>query len=662
MTDRRTIVASIPTDRVAHCGARRTSHLGVAFALGLAVALWPGHAAPVQAATVVVTNRADSGPGSLRQAIADASPGDAITFAGAASSGTITLTSGELVISTSLTIAGPGATALTISGNSLSRVFDIGAGADVEIDDVTISRGDVDFNHDPSAFFLHGYAGGGIYNLGRLTLRHGAVTENVGGIGVSANPTNPGGPLSGGGGIYNGGTLIVDTSAITGNTEQSGLPIGRGGNAGPPGGGVYNDGTLTVTNSTIDDNSASPGDGGGAPGGNGGGIYTSPTGTTVISRSTLAGNTAGRGGPGPGYGCARPRSDGAGGGGGAIANDGALTVDASTIVGNSAGAGNIVCSSPVGGPGGSGGGIYNTGTLTISTTTVTGNTGGSAGTSHSNPGTGVADGVRGGDGGGIANQGGDITLVNTTIEGDRAGTGGDSVLDYPNTPGGQGGGGGNGGGIANIDPFPNRNTYPYPPPMPGSVKIVASTIAHNDSGNGGHGVMGYGQGGVGGGVYNEQGGVTIRATILAENAATTGSDCAGNATSTGYNLIRTTVGCTITGDTIGNIDGQNPLLGPLQNNGGPTPTLLPFAGSPAIDQIPPDRCTTATDQRGDARPADGGTGRAYCDIGSVEVNGAALASPPVAATPELGSGELLATGLLPLGLALLARRRRARQR
>src|SRR5574341_1271584 len=78
----------------------------------------------VQAATVNVMNNNDSGPGSLRQALADATPGDIITFA-PQGSGTITLTSGEIAVSKSLTVAGPGKDNLTIGSNGLSRVVTI---------------------------------------------------------------------------------------------------------------------------------------------------------------------------------------------------------------------------------------------------------------------------------------------------------------------------------------------------------------------------------------------------------------------------------------------------------------------------------------------------------------------------------------------------------
>src|SRR5262249_53950279 len=96
-----------------------------------------------------VLNLADSGDGSLRGAIeaAEANPGpDLIDFA-AGVQGTIVLTSGELVISHDLTIAGPGADLLTVTGSDTSRVFDVVGGTDestriaVSISGLTISHG-----------------------------------------------------------------------------------------------------------------------------------------------------------------------------------------------------------------------------------------------------------------------------------------------------------------------------------------------------------------------------------------------------------------------------------------------------------------------------------------------------------------------------------------
>ena len=75
--------------------------------------------------TLTVTNALDSGAGSLRAAIKAAGSGDTIVFAPSLNGQTITLTSGELAISKSLDIEGPGAGLLAISGNDASRVFDV---------------------------------------------------------------------------------------------------------------------------------------------------------------------------------------------------------------------------------------------------------------------------------------------------------------------------------------------------------------------------------------------------------------------------------------------------------------------------------------------------------------------------------------------------------
>src|SRR5437667_5377276 len=79
-----------------------------------------GHAFPAN--IIVVTNTADSGPGSLRDALAAAIDGDTIDATGI--SGTILLTSGELQITHAVTIAGPGPESLSIDGNATFRVFD----------------------------------------------------------------------------------------------------------------------------------------------------------------------------------------------------------------------------------------------------------------------------------------------------------------------------------------------------------------------------------------------------------------------------------------------------------------------------------------------------------------------------------------------------------
>src|SRR5437868_5312835 len=111
-----------------------------------------------QQTTLIVTNTNDNGPGSLRQALADAVDGDTIQFDPALNGQTITLTSGELAITKNLTIAGPGADQLAVSGSSASRIFHIMSGHTVGVEGLTIKNGRATAQSD----------GGGILNEGTL--------------------------------------------------------------------------------------------------------------------------------------------------------------------------------------------------------------------------------------------------------------------------------------------------------------------------------------------------------------------------------------------------------------------------------------------------------------------------------------------------------------
>ena len=118
--------------------------------------------------TFTVTNLLDTGAGSLRAAVsaANANPGaDVIDFT---TTGTITLTSGELDITDSLTINGPGASALAVSGAGVSRVFGINGDPTVVIAGLTVANGST--TDSP---------GGGISMAGgNLTLDHVTVSGN----------------------------------------------------------------------------------------------------------------------------------------------------------------------------------------------------------------------------------------------------------------------------------------------------------------------------------------------------------------------------------------------------------------------------------------------------------------------------------------------------
>jgi hypothetical protein len=190
--------------------------------VALIAALTGCTAAPASAlaATLSVTTLGDSGPGSLRQAIADAAPGDRITFA---VGGTITLTSGELAVTKDLTISGPGAGNLSISGNlaaaTLERVID--NSAKLTISGVTIRSGTA-------------VSGGGILNSGDLVVTDTVITDNR--------------ARGEGGGIFNSGTLHVTNATISNNlTELFNA-------ADASGAGIYNAGTATISHTTFFDN------------------------------------------------------------------------------------------------------------------------------------------------------------------------------------------------------------------------------------------------------------------------------------------------------------------------------------------------------------------------------------------------------------------------
>lgn len=224
----------------------------------------------VQAYTVTSTN--DSGPGSLREAIAATpSTGGTIDFA---VTGTITLTNGQLYIEKNLTILGPGANLLTINGAGRSRVFYIAAGAQASISSLTISGGYV---RGTNGVIVEGETvrGGGVFNNGNLTLTSCSIRGNGvrGGDGPPYSGHAAGGGI--GGGLYNTGTLVLSGCTLSGNSATGGdVSMGfPSGGVGHGGGLVNAGGSLAMTNCTLCGNSARGGDStGGLPddgGGNG---------------------------------------------------------------------------------------------------------------------------------------------------------------------------------------------------------------------------------------------------------------------------------------------------------------------------------------------------------------------------------------------------------
>ena len=179
----------------------------------------------------------------------------------------------------------------------------------------------------------------------------------------------------------------------------------------------------------------------------------------------------------------------------------------------------------------------------------------------------------------------------------------------------------------------------------GNLIIINSTIVANQaSGNGSDW-----RSGAAGGIFfkGDKGSVILTHTILAENISSTeSSNCFGTLLSMGYNLIDKLDGCHFIPAETDLINTQ-PLLRPLQNNGGAAFTHAPLPNSPAIDGGSPRGCTyrdqtpLLRDQRNHSRPFDGnGDGIAVCDIGAVEYDGTSPAVILPTSTPFPPAVEL----------------------
>jgi predicted outer membrane repeat protein len=441
-----------------------------------------------------------------------------------------------------------------------------------------------------------GSDGGGIFSVGsgdadaQVTLDNTGFTVNIAsagnggalynGLGSTATLLN-GTVLSegnnagaNGGGIYNhlGGTVTLDNSAVLGNVAQN------------SGGGIYNIATMTIENSS---SIGSGSNGNFTTDGEGGGIFNQ--GTLTIRDSSVAGN---RTSPGAGT------ADASGGGifnQGLIVGQGLLTLDNVLVQSNSTGdgdnsvgggiastgvnatmtiSGSVINDNSTGsGLGSAGGGIYNDASLELQGSTLSGNSTGDGADAHG--------------GALITTPDGTATLLNTTISGNQTGTG---------------------------DPSTGGAIY-----AAGDMTLLFSTIAENAAGTDAGGIF-----------VSADTAVILRGVILAGNmVAGQPNNCAdpnGGMVSAGSNLLGEHNGCTTAfndgdnGDIVGTPDAPiDPLLGPLTDNGGPTPTHALLDASPAINAALPDMCVAldlspiATDQRGESRPF-GPT----CDIGAFE--------------------------------------------
>lgn len=225
---------------------------------------------------------------------------------------------------------------------------------------------------------------------------------------------------------------------------------------------------------------------------------------------------------------------------------------------------------------GNGGGIQNEGDLTVTRVTV-------------------GENFAVGDGGGIYNSGmlavGESTIV------------GNAVFN-------SGGGIGSAGGLTIVNSTLSRNRiiYEFGANRGGGLRSLSGvTDLINVTINGN-------QAAAGGGIVNDSASVQIKNVIVANSPAN--ANCDGVIISAGHNLDSGDT-CRLTGP--GDLSNQDPQLGPLANNGGPTNTHALLRGSPAIDAGDNSDCPS-TDQRGVSRPQDGdGDGTAVCDIGAYEL-------------------------------------------
>jgi hypothetical protein len=519
-----------------------------------------------QPSTFTVLNLNSSGSGSLAAevALANSSSGaNVIQFANGLH-GTIKLTGGELLISNSVSIDGPGQSRLTLNGNDNGRVFEIASDQTADIAGLTIANGEVS-----------GTNGGGILvdSGATLDLDHVNFTDNQA---VADNQGSNGGS---GGGIENDGSLLVSDCTFDGN-EASLSSTSSGSN----GGAIDSSGiSLTVISSTFKYNladgiSTGVGSGdGGAINNNGstativscsfshnsasartvnGGAISNETGTMTISNDTFDSNHAVA--TNGGNDITNPNGDESLGG--AIYSGAPMTVANSTFTDNLAQGGSMGDNSGDGMDGGgfvgiaTGGGICNFfSSLLVSDSTFTDNKA-IGGTMATGPGGAAAGGGVLGGGGGAT-----TTLTNVNFIGNLA-QGGGGGPGYPGGAaagggfyngiidatavvshssfldnlakggiGGSGatGGAGQGGAIANggsfdlLTPFGGQDTS--------SLTVDYSSLISNVAKGGTGGVGASGGNGLGGGCFTIDGTtVSIATTPIKSNSAQSGQHGKGS--------------------------------------------------------------------------------------------------------------------------------------
>jgi hypothetical protein len=542
----------------------------------------------VESQPYVVTNTNDSGPGSLRQAVASDAAGDQmVTFAPTLAGQTITLTSGPITIKNNLVLIGPGAPSLTISGGGSSQIFIINSG-NVSISGLTFSNG-------------FAAQGGAIYNGGNLTIANSVFTNNI----AQNNPSLNSKFDSAGGAIDNapGATLVV-----TGSTFAHNQVIGAAGpsnNANAYGGAIENaaGAIFNGTNDTFTGNTVQ-----------GGAVYGTD-GYNIINDQSVNPSYASTA-----FSAAYPYIWSS------------STTDPRALEKADSGATDRIA-----------GTAYSNTSFTLNVKITDGK-------AHnftlyaldfdSNARSEIIQVENAATGAVLDTRtissfhngvyltwtiSGNINFVVTAVSSNAviagyffdpapAGATGPATFVGMNTTNlgnwrGTAAGGGFGGAIDNA----------------GTATLLDSTIDGDSVGSGTGAAPTPSEGA---GINNQAGGtLALTNTIVADD--TGGHDVAGKGTVTGnHNLVMTS-----TGVSAGVISvTTDPKLGPLGSNGGPTPTQALLAGSPAINAGNPVG-SPATDQRGFARFAG-----ATVDIGADEYNAPVV----VSSTADSGAGSLRA--------------------
>ena len=556
-------------NRVIHVGATTTADIsGIAAEGGFINPGGAGGGGILNAGTLNLSDSTvtgniaeDSGGGVYLQGVSATLTNDTITAnIGSTGGGGVTMEDGTNVISGG-----------SVDGNETNFFFGEGGGIDIEDvnpgDSASVSNVDVSNN----ASFMDG---GGLYvgnhsatssnpvNLTNVTVDNNSSGDAGGGLYVSNDNGAPAG----------GGTVTMTGGSVSGNSSKDN------------GGGIYDqndgDGSVSFTNVSVNSNASSIAGGGIYVQNDGSGDSTTFSGGSIDNNSTPTNATSGQGGGvyllnngSPSwatFGGGSISGNSAYEGGGVYLPPGSFptrTGDLATFTKETVSGNNVTEA---------GGGFTDDAgavqPLTIASSTISGNSAGTLATS---------------DGGGIeafapGTTCDPITLTNDTITGNTAVNGGGyygagctsptvtttTAFTFDTISGNTATDTAGGGNIQTID---------------GSALTLAESIVANGSASGGP----------------------------ATNCLVAGS---GTLTSGGYNLIDANCGSPAPTDIIG-----NPQLGALGNNGGPTQTEEPAAGSPAVGAIPSGVCSAtgvSTDQRGDARGA-GANGS--CTIGAVEV-------------------------------------------